>query len=232
MLYHVLGWVYFYDRIDMPCASGLDFGILFSRSAAPGRKLHAGGNHKGEHELDDDEDDNDKHDGSAGGGGGGGGGAPMPGNGVNDLTPRFINEAGTGVVVGGAPGQPIIDPYDSKKIQGVSNGGGGGVGSDEMKDGGNGDGDDDENKNDDEDGGEVSSNVNSSDDDDDEDSSTGTVSPAKKKKTGPPTPKVEKMKRFGRQFASKAAMVARSAADGAKARAQATAIRVQKEVLQ
>jgi len=232
MLYHVLGWVYFYDRIDMPCASGLDFGILFSRSAAPGRKLHAGGNHKGEHELDDDEDDNDKHDGSAGGGGGGGGGAPMPGNGVNDLTPRFINEAGTGVVVGGAPGQPIIDPYDSKSIQGVSNGGGGGVGSDEMKDGGNGDGDDDENKNDDEDGGEVSSNVNSSDDDDDEDSSTGTVSPAKKKKTGPPTPKVEKMKRFGRQFASKAAMVARSAADGAKARAQATAIRVQKEVLQ
>ena len=232
MLYHVLGWVYFYDRIDMPCASGLDFGILFSRSAAPGRKLHAGGNHKGEHELDDDEDDNDKHDGSAGGGGGGGGGAPMPGNGVNDLTPRFINEAGTGVVVGGAPGQPIIDPYDSKNTQGVSNGGGGGVGSDEMKDGGNGDGDDDENKNDDEDGGEVSSNVNSSDDDDDEDSSTGTVSPAKKKKTGPPTPKVEKMKRFGRQFASKAAMVARSAADGAKARAQATAIRVQKEVLQ
>jgi hypothetical protein len=232
MLYHVLGWVYFYDRIDMPCASGLDFGILFSRSAAPGRKLHAGGNHKGEHELDDDEDDNDKHDGSAGGGGGGGGGAPMPGNGVNDLTPRFINEAGTGVVVGGAPGQPIIDPYASKNIQGVSNGGGGGVGSDEMKDGGNGDGDDDENKNDDEDGGEVSSNVNSSDDDDDEDSSTGTVSPAKKKKTGPPTPKVEKMKRFGRQFASKAAMVARSAADGAKARAQATAIRVQKEVLQ
>jgi hypothetical protein len=152
---------------------------------------------------------------------------------VNDLTPRFINEeAGTGVVVGGAPGQPIIDFYGSKSIQGVSNGGGGGVGSDEMKDGGNGDGDDDENKNDDEDGGEVSSNVNSSDDDDDEDSSTGTVSPAKKKKTGPPTPKVEKMKRFGRQFASKAAMVARSAADGAKARAQATAIRVQKEVLQ